>query len=71
MLLTGVFVMKKLLTKKEVCSRVGYSAAHIARLEKEGRFPERIKPGKLPNSKAFWLESEIDKWIDDHVGSRS
>lgn len=63
--------MKKLLTKKEVISRCGYSAAHIARMEKEGRFPERIKPGKRPNSKAFWLESEINAWIDNLVGSRS
>ena len=63
--------MKKLLTKKAVCAMVGYSAAHIARMEKEGRFPERIKPGKLPNSKAFWLESEINAWIDDLVGNRS
>ena len=63
--------MKKLLTKKEVCARCGYSPAHIDRLEKDGRFPRRIKPGKCPNSKAFWLESEINAWIDALVGGRS
>ena len=55
------------MTKKEVCAAVGYSPQHIARLEKAGKFPRRIKPMGTPNSKAFWLESRIAGWIEDRV----
>lgn len=61
----------ELMTKREVCNTVGYSPQHIARLEKDGRFPRRIKPGQVPNSKAFWLRSEVEAWIKQHVNNRS
>lgn len=63
--------MDTMMTKREVCATVGYSGQHIARLESQGSFPRRIKPGKLPNSKAFWLKSEIQAWIEQHVTDRS
>ncbi len=59
--------MKRLLTKKAVRDRVCYSFAHIDRLERQGLFPKRVKLG--PN-RVGWLESEIDKWIDEQVRKR-
>ena len=61
---------KKLLTKKAVCEKVGYSQAHIARLEEAGQFPKRLKPGGVPNAKALWVEDEIDLWIDTRIAER-
>jgi prophage regulatory protein len=59
--------MKKLLTKKEVRDRVCYSFAHVDRLEKEGRFPKRVRLGP---SRVAWVESEIDDWITDRIAER-
>ena len=52
----------KLLTKKQLKDKVGYSFSHIDRLEKAGRFPQRVKPFGL-NGRAFWVNEEIDDWI--------
>ncbi len=58
--------MKRLLTKKALRERIGFSFAHIDRLEAADLLPERIKIG----GRVFWLESEIDTWIDAHVAKR-
>ena len=57
----------KVLRKRQVVERVGYSAMHIYRLEKQGLFPKRLTLG--PNS-VGWLESEIDAWIKARVAER-
>lgn len=57
----------KLLTKKEVRDRVCYSPQHIARLEKAGKFPKRVRLG--PN-RVGYLETEIDDWIRDRIDDR-
>lgn len=57
----------KVLRKKEVVEKVGYSGMHISRLEAAGRFPKRIKLG--PNS-VGWLESEVNEWIEQKVAER-
>lgn len=57
----------KLLCKKEVRERVKYSFAHIDRLEREGRFPVRVRLGP---HRVAWLESEIDAWIAELVAQR-
>ena len=54
---------KKLVSKKGLREEFGipYSPQHIARLEKLGQFPKRIKLG---NNRVAWLESDIVDWID-------
>jgi Predicted transcriptional regulator len=53
---------------KELKERVGYSRMHIDRLEKNGKFPRRIRLGE--NSVA-WVESEVDDWISAKMNGRS
>lgn len=51
----------RLLTKKEVRSKVCYSPQHIARLEKAGLFPKRVQLG------VNRVEEEEDQWIRDRI----
>ncbi len=57
----------RVLRKRAVVKKVGYSSMHIARLEKAGQFPRRIRLG--PNS-VGWVEAEIDAWIEAKVAER-
>jgi prophage regulatory protein len=63
--ITEAFV--RFIRKKELRAKVGYSPAHIDRLEKAGEFPKRINLG--PNSVA-WLEHEVEAWIEARVAER-
>ena len=56
----------KLLTKKAVRDKIGFSFAHIDRLEAADQLPKRVKVG----FRVFWLESEIDDWIKDRLAER-
>lgn len=56
-----------ILARKRVLERVPFSAAHLARLEKAGRFPRRVKLGEC---RVGWLESEIDAWIESRIAER-
>ena len=53
----------KMLSKKEVCDRVGISRAEIHRRLEKGTFPIPVKDGPYHNSRVFWLEHEIDDYI--------
>ncbi len=57
----------RLLTKKEVRSKVCYSPQHIARLEKAGLFPKRVQLGV---NRVGWVEEEEDQWIRDRIDDR-
>lgn len=59
----------KLLTKKQLKEKVGYSFSHIDRLEKAGRFPQRVKPFG-PNGRAFYVDEEVDDWIYQQIMER-
>ncbi len=54
----------RLLSKKEVRDRVVYSFAHIARMEKAGQFPSRVRLGQ---NRVAWVEDEIDDWIKQRI----
>ncbi len=60
---------KRLVSKKELKTVFGvpYSFQHIARLEKAGKFPKRIRLGQ---NRVAWLWLEIEAWIADHVADR-
>ncbi len=59
----------KLLTKKQLKEKVAYAYQTIDRLEKAGLFPRRVKPfGR--NGRAFWLEEEVNDWIQQKILER-
>lgn len=45
---------------------IPYSAEHLRRLEKDGKFPKR-----LPGGRRLWVESEIDAWAEARAASRN
>lgn len=57
----------RILRKPEVVARVGYSAMHISRLEKAGRFPKRIRLGA---NACGWVEHEVNAWIEARIAER-
>lgn len=57
----------RIIRKRELHQRVGYSDVHIWRLEKAGQFPKRIQLG--PRA-VGWLESEVDAWIQARADER-
>lgn len=58
---------KQLIDKKELVKLVQYSSQHIARLEKAGTFPKRIRLGQ---NRVAWMLSEIEDWIDLRLQQR-
>lgn len=58
---------KRFLSKAEVRDRVKLSHAEIARREKKMKFPTRLRLGDHRNSRAVWIEAEIDAWIDAQI----
>lgn len=57
----------RLLSKRQVREKVLYSPQHIDRLEKEGKFPKRVRLGP---SRVGWVESEVDEWLECLIRQR-
>jgi prophage regulatory protein len=58
----------KMLSYNDLTAKgISYSAVHLWRLWRVGKFP---KPVKLGENRNAWVESEIDKWIADRVKER-
>jgi prophage regulatory protein len=57
----------RIIRRRELKTKVGYSAAHIDRLEKAGDFPKRVVlgPGAIG-----WLEHELNDWIRARAAER-
>ena len=58
--------MERLLTKKQVRELVGFSPAHIDRLEDQMRFPRRVRIG----FRVFWVYTEVQQWIANRIAER-
>lgn len=60
---------KRLVSKKELKTVLGipYSLQHIARLEKAGQFPKRIRLGQ---NRVAWMQSEVEAWIEERLADR-
>lgn len=56
---------------RELSELVPYSAMHIRRLEKLGRFPERIKLGVGKRAAVGWSSREVDQWISARMAARN
>lgn len=61
-------ISHQLLRLKQVREKTGLKRSQIYLYMKTGDFPQSIKIG--PTSVA-WLESEINKWIEQKLSSRS
>ncbi len=59
--------MRKMLSKHQLKELVLYSPQHIARLEKAGKFPLRVKLG--PN-RVGWVEEEVQDWLQTRLDER-
>lgn len=57
----------KFLSKKQVVAMVVYCPAHIARLEKAGKFPKRVRLGQ---ARVAWLEQDILDWMQARLDAR-
>lgn len=57
----------RILNKRELKQMVLYSPQHVARLEKSGKFPKRVKLG--PN-RVGWVEAEIKDWLQQRMDDR-
>ncbi len=63
---TGVFVMR-ILSKQQLKELVLYSPQHIARLEKAGSFPKRVRLGQC---RVGWVEEEVMDWLRQRIARR-
>lgn len=57
----------KLLTKRQLKELVVYSPQHIARLEKAGSFPKRVRLGQ---ARVAWVEEEVMDWLKKRLAAR-
>ena len=52
--------LPRIITKRELRQIVPYTPQHILRLEKQGKFPKRIRLGER---RVGWLLSDVERWI--------
>jgi predicted DNA-binding transcriptional regulator AlpA len=67
----------RFLSKKQVCALVALGPTQIGRLEKDGKFPERMAlPSAEPApeysrySRVVWVESEVFEWMKAQLAKR-
>jgi prophage regulatory protein len=60
-------IVMRLLSKRQVKEMVLYSPQHIARLEKAGQFPKRVKLG---SNRVGWVEREVLDWLEVRLARR-
>jgi len=51
----------KILNPGEVVKQTGLSRVTLWRLERAGKFPERVN---ITNFRIGWVEAEIDQWLE-------
>ncbi len=61
---------RRLVTKKQLVVDYGipYSPQHIARLEKAGKFPQRVTLGQC---RVAWVAEEVEEWIEHRIAQRT
>lgn len=60
-------IVMRLLSKRQLKEMVLYSPQHVARLEKAGKFPQRVQIG--PN-RVGWVEGEVLDWLQERMDCR-
>jgi prophage regulatory protein len=56
-----------LISLRQLRTMIPFSAMHIWRLERDGRFPRRIKVGA---SRVAWSLKEVQDWIEARKADR-
>lgn len=59
---------QRIIRKPELLNMMGLSDPTIYRMEKAGKFPQRIRLG---GNSCGWLQSEVDAWISEKAAARS
>lgn len=57
----------QIVDKRRLRDLVPYSPQHIARLEKDGKFPQRVQLGPC---RVGWLLQDVENWIAQKVSQR-
>jgi prophage regulatory protein len=57
----------QIITRRQLPEYVPYSLSHIARLERAGRFPKRVRLGSC---RVGWVESEVQDWLAAKLAER-
>ncbi len=57
----------RILSKRQLKELVLYSPQHIARLEKAGSFPKRVRLGQ---ARVGWVEEEVLAWLQLRIDRR-
>ena len=60
--------LPRIITSRELLRLVPYTPQHILRLEKQGKFPKRIKIGER---RVGWWLHEVLAWIDQKNGTNT
>lgn len=58
---------KRIIRKPELLAMIGLSDPTIWRMEKDGKFPKRLRLG---GNSCGWLESEVNAWLDARLADR-
>lgn len=58
---------ERLIRKPELLSMIGLSDTTVWRMERDGRFPKRLRIG---GNSVGWLESEITSWLRSRAEER-
>lgn len=56
-----------MIDKTELKKIVPFSSSYIAKLEKAGKFPRRVRLGPC---RVGWLHHEVIEWIHERVSAR-
>ena len=59
---------ERVIRKPELLTIIGLSDPTIWRMEKDGRFPKRIRLG---GNSCGWSESEVDVWLQERTAERT
>ena len=57
----------RIVSKRQLKELVLYSPQHIARLEKAGQFPKRVRLGL---NRVGWVEDEVLDWLKQRIDRR-
>ncbi len=60
-------MQKRIIRKPELFSKIGLSDCTIWRMEKAGRFPQRIQLG---GNSVGWFNDEIETWLSRKAADR-
>ena len=58
---------ERIIRKPELISKIGLSDATIWRMERDNKFPRRLRLG---GNSTGWLLSEVDAWIEARAAER-